>query len=324
MSDGEIGLADYMLALQQIGATEPALKARIAATLGLSIRPEEATGRQSVVPPFVPPKRPWPPRKEEEVPERVLPRLEPQPESQPKARELGGDHVAWLTDAPSWPPTLPEAPPSDDAFAVTQETEQLLKPIWLRGILKAALAQRLPEGDVDASALVERLARMMPIAPLPREPFKRVRGSVLVLLDLGSSMAPYRKDQWWLTRRLSSMLDSGSVNVAGFVGTPLRPHPPLGSVEAFRPPRPGTSVLVLTDLGIGRAPVLTERARPGEWRRFGGLIRSLNCPLIAFVPYPPHRWPPSLAKEIPTVQWDVGTTASDVAAVRRNAEGLWP
>jgi hypothetical protein len=71
-------------------------------------------------------------------------------------------------------------------------------------------------------------------------------------------------------------------------------------------------VLVVTDLGIGNAPLTTERAGPDEWVAFASEVRRAGCEPIALVPYAPRRWPADVCRAMNVVHWDRKTTAGKV------------
>lgn len=74
--------------------------------------------------------------------------------------------------------------------------------------------------------------------------------------------------------------------------------------------------MLLTDLGLGGPLVSHDRASLGEWLRFCEQARRAGCPLLAFVPHEPRRWPPELMRFMTLLPWDRGTT---VLAIRHAA-----
>jgi len=82
----------------------------------------------------------------------------------------------------------------------------------------------------------------------------------------------------------------------------------------WRAARPGTPLVVVTDLGISGPAVNADRADVGEWLRFAQLVRESGSELIALVPFEAGRWPPALARAMTMIHWSERT---NVGAVRR-------
>lgn len=192
--------------------------------------------------------------------------------------------------------------------------DPLLLPRWVRGILSAALAVPLPDGPPDVERVVEAVARGEAITELPRRPRPTLRLGVQLLVDRSARMAPFAKDQAWLEWALHRVVGEDRVELRRFIGTPLHAaaSPAGGYAAAYRPPVPGTPVLALTDLGIGRPMFDPDWREPDDWLAFAELLRRAGCPLLAFVPYPQSRWPRSLAQELTVIQWDRVTSAATV------------
>jgi hypothetical protein len=132
-------------------------------------------------------------------------------------------------------------------------------------------------------------------------------------------MESFASDQVFLRDEILKVVGKDRTEVLAFSGTPLR-----GAGGDFRedwteyePAPSGTPVLVLTDLGIGRPQLSSERAHADEWLEFAALVRRCNCPLIAFVPYPETRWP-DLRQVMTVLHWDRPTNASTVRSLVRS------
>jgi hypothetical protein len=78
-------------------------------------------------------------------------------------------------------------------------------------------------------------------------------------------------------------------------------------------------VLALTDLGIARPMFDADWTDPEDWLELDRVLVRAGSPLIAFVPYPPSRWPPVLAAALTIVQWDRVTSAATVRGLLRPA-----
>ena|SRR5438105_2267035 len=232
-----------------------------------------------------------------------------------------------LSSAPGgkeeWIPEVEPFPPQDEEVDITPPPlVPLFTPRWTRGILSASLATSDEEGPLDVERATEMLANCESVGSLPVVASKTMRRGAHLLLDAGQTMMPFRRDQAWLTRAILRVVGESHVEVFSFVGSPLRgagggayPWP------EYKPPLPGTPVVVLTDLGVCRTARGFESADEGEWAECAEGIRRAGCALIALVPYKPSRWPRSLARRMTIIRWDRGTTASTVSEIlRRSAE----
>ena len=216
------------------------------------------------------------------------------------------------THAPQWglvkplelpPPTRRDPPP----------LEPLLVPRWTRGILSAALAQRAAEGEIDIEAVVGTISAGRPFRAVPRRLVSRSGGGVQVLVDVAEAMTPFAEDARWLTSRIEATAGRDRTEALGIeymksfvAGSGSR----LRWTDYFRDhaPLPGVVVILLSDLGIGRAP-LARWTSPEHWLSFATALKKRGVPLVAVVPYARDRWPPEVRKTIPIVHWDARTTA---------------
>lgn len=192
----------------------------------------------------------------------------------------------------------------------------LLVPHWTSAILRAALAQRVPEGPIDIDALIDSLAHGRPITELPRRPVSTLRYGVQVLVDRGAGMQPFRRDQDHLVRQLRSIVGAELVDVGYFSDLPQRGTGPGArwTRTTYAPPASGKRVLLLSDLGLGRPPHTPEQSEPAEWEEFVELVIRAGCQPIALSPYPPARWPIWMTELLPMVSWDRSTTTGWVSA----------
>lgn len=194
--------------------------------------------------------------------------------------------------------------------------DPLLAPHRTSSILRAALSRRVHEGPVDMTALTDLVARGRPVRRLPRTPVPTLRFGVQVLVDRGRAMQPFRRDQDHLVGRIRSVVGAGLVDVGYFSEVPQRGTGPGArwTRTAYAPPAPGTRVLLLSDLGLGGPPDDHDRATPEDWREFVDLVTRAGCSAVAFVPYPPGRWPSWMTGLLPLFSWDRTTTTALVAA----------
>ncbi len=204
---------------------------------------------------------------------------------------------------PAQPPVL-ERPP----------LEPLLPSLVRRAILSTAISTREEVGEVDVAETVEAIATGRVMVRLPRLAVPSLRRGVQVLADVGEGMLPYASDRSELLSAVERSVGREQTEVVMFAGTPLRKagRGPRHRWGRWAPPPRGTPVLLLTDLGIGGPLLSRDRATLGEWLRFREEVRRAGCPLLAFVPYEPRRWPVELVRGMTVLPWDRGVTVSVV------------
>ena len=210
-------------------------------------------------------------------------------------------------DAATAPMSAPDPgdPPSPDP---------ILPPLTRRGILSAALATRAPNGPPDLDRILDTLTRGAPLREIPRVQVPTLRMGAQVLVDSWAGMSPYTADRDQLLDGLRRILGPTRMEVLRFAGDPLRRAGagPRTGWRPWRPPPPGTPVLVLSDLGIGGPPLDAERASVEAWVRFARGARDARCPVVALVPFGPARWPRALADAMLLVHWSERLTAGAV------------
>jgi hypothetical protein len=199
--------------------------------------------------------------------------------------------------------------------------DPLFFPRWTRGILSTALATVGDAGQLDVDRIVRLLASGKNLKELPMLPSPTLNRGVQLLIDRSQAMLPFMGDQARLREEILRVVGRDRVATLRFVGCPPR-GAGVGAAlswSAYEPPLPGTPVLLLTDLGIGRPKLSDERAGVAEWLKFARLLEKANCPLVAFVPYAASRWPPVLTHHMTVIQWDRKTTATRVRSQVRCA-----
>jgi hypothetical protein len=203
-----------------------------------------------------------------------------------------------------------------EGLAPSTIADPLLLPLWTRGILVAALSTTSEDGPIDVESVVEAMAKLQPLQTLPRLPWPTLRRGVQLLLDRGAGMVPFFQDQDWMVTVMSRIVGADRLDIRHFVGSPLHRagRGPRLRWGAYQPPPPGTVVVLLTDLGLGRPPLSEDWASVDEWLEFSTKLRRAGCAVVAFVPYTPDRWPQELARTMTIVRWDRPTTASSVRA----------
>lgn len=218
-----------------------------------------------------------------------------------------GIRPGWLNLVDPLPPRHPSSTPP--------LIEPLFRPKQQRGILGAALATRSADGPLDTASVIRSLTALRPLSRLPRHPIPTLRRGAQLLVDVSTAMDPYAADTRELVDAISEVVGRYRIQVLTFFHAPIRRVYSLdGNALAWRVPPPGTPVLIISDFGIGGPLVNQERSRVGEWLRLARRAHAARCPVVALVPFPPHRWTPTLLRMMTWIQWDRGTTAG---AVRR-------
>jgi hypothetical protein len=194
--------------------------------------------------------------------------------------------------------------------------EPLFVRSWSRELLAAALAQQMPGSRVDEPRLVGLVAAARPVTEIPHRPRRSLSRGVQVLVDLGDGMEPFARDQSELLEGIRRVVGDSRVQVLQFRDSPIRNagSGPIWTWKPYVPPEPGSPVLALTDLGIGGPAVHPGRSRPNEWAALASRLRRRSCPLVAFVPYGPERWPRRLARMMTIVEWDRSATVGKLLA----------
>lgn len=309
-----IFLGDFARALRELRATEPSTVELVAEMLGLRI--EEAAGPT-----------PEPPREEAVAPTQAGTEAAAPPRPKPEGEEVKGPQVeprvvpvelsSSRDRGREWMPSVKAFPPQEETVDVTPPPlRPLFTPHWTRGILGASLATEDEYGTLDVERVTETLASCEPVEHLPTVASKTMRRGAQLLLDVSLAMMPFERDQLWLTRAIRRVVGESHVEVLSFAGSPLRgAGDGLDPFPEYNPPLPGTPVVLLTDLGILRAPRAADRAGEAEWREFCEVVRRAGCPLTAFVPYKSTRWPPSLKGRMTIIRWDRSTTAATVSRI---------
>jgi hypothetical protein len=306
-----LGRADLIRSLHSLRPQGESVLDAVADMLGMSVEAPSAARAEPVT-------SPAPQQQTAHSPE-----LEPEPPT--------GD--APLEDPlPSTLEVTDERPRTADVVPMPIESEldrpraalrPLLRPLWSRGVITTALATGARDGPPALDEVIDVLARGRALREMPRTLVPTLRLGVQVLIDAGPGMAPFARDQEMIVRELRRVLTGDRVRLASFVGVPYpRVRTPAGW-EDYVPPPCETPVLMLTDLGLAGAAIAGPDvvSEPAPWLRFADRVARAGCPLVAFVPYPPARWPAELAAAVRIVQWDHTTGVGDV---RRAAPAARP
>ena len=214
-----------------------------------------------------------------------------------------------------------------DTLAEEEPAGRPLDPIPLfpseqtRGILSRVLARRANIGPWDLPQVVLRSARGEMLSEIPRLPQPTLARGVQLLVDRGSALAVYAADQNWLQCEIEKVAGRSKVATLEFAGNPLQifdPEDPSESqpyLDSSYMPPPGTVVAALTDLGIGRPTAMQPRSTVWQWLELARRLRLRQCPVVAFVPYAPARWPTALQRALTIIHWDWMTNTDSIHAV---------
>ncbi|MFC4071798.1 hypothetical protein [Actinoplanes subglobosus] len=188
---------------------------------------------------------------------------------------------------------------------------RLLAPRSTAAILQLLLSRPVPDGAPDIAAALARIAAAEPVTDLPRTLAPTLRFGTQVLVDLGDSMQPFRRDQADVVDDVRAVIGARATEVVYFAEVPGRGAGPgrRWTWGPYRPPPPGTRVLLLSDFGIGADPLAPNRPTVREWDRLLRQLIHRGCQPIGLVPYPPARWPSVLLRHCPMITWDRHTTA---------------
>ena len=258
------------------------------------------------------------------TPPTLLP--EPQQPITPRPAARRGRTVITPVQAESATPTVPgwlatagrTLPP-----AVLDRDSVISEPLFAgptrRAILTAALSTLVHEGDIDVEGVVAMLTDARPLRHVPRLAMPTLRRGTQVLVDTGPGLDPYRSDVDQILEAFDDVLADDRMTVAFFNRCPLQGvSSPQGDLRSWEPPSSGTTVVVISDLGIG-GPVLGDRASVSEWLDFARAVRTSGHTLVGLVPYEARRWPPRLARAMVLLHWSERTTAGEVRRAMREA-----
>lgn len=324
MKGCEIFLGDLIRVIHALHLSEnKAAILRVGDTLGFAVGYRDPEEPQTT--PF-PRKQSVSEERLPEIPAPTLPLLaEPESPAPPESRsERPNKTPAALSPIrqetvnppePAWLEQETPFPQEEHArLAFAPRLEPLFGALQTRGIVSAALATRMLEGEIDEELLVDKQAMRVPFTALPRRSIASFRRGVQVILDRREAMMPFFPDQNRLAESLLGTVGRDQVAILQFLHHPLSVLGCSRKLETYRPPAAGTPVLLVSDISIGGPPLANDIVPVSEWLRFADVVKRARCPLVLLVPYPPERWPRTLSRALIIVQWDRRTTAG---AVRR-------
>lgn len=223
---------------------------------------------------------------------------------------------SWISDAEE----LAEPAPAARSYDTTVPSfVPLLAPPITRAVLAEAAATVTSDGRIDMDHLVLDVATRRPLRALPSLPATTLRRGAQILIDRTASMQPFQVDTDDLAARLRQVASEGATQLYYFDEDPTIVDDtwPVGEGRPYELPPAGTPIVLITDLGIRHLRSPRSLARP-YWLAFALQARRRGCPIIAFVPYPPSRWPAGLGGLITPLPWDHQTGIATVRAARRS------
>ena len=175
--------------------------------------------------------------------------------------------------------------------------------------LQRQLATTRP-GALDIATLTRQVASRAPLPHhLPRRRLRRWHPDLVVVLDFGPLLWPFRWDMHRLADRLHRLLGSSGLSLRILEYGPAGPwsdwvaHQDLGRAppdRAWVMPAAGTPVLLVGDLGLLRG----EDSEPARgWAAFvTALLRARTRP-IALAPLGAHQLGAGIARLLPVLRW---------------------
>ena len=291
----EVGLADLLRAATALGQSYPL--AELAATIGLELRPARRPGGDGIAATPAPP----------ESASTAAPAWSTDQIRQYFAQEVG------RTPPPSDIPftiehELPDGLPAEkratsplppDPEPRSLRRLSLFAPRLRRDILRRSLSRSIPASEIDIAELTRRLSRLQPLRRLPRRSRPSLRHGVQLLIDVGSSTAPFWQDQQGLVASIRRLLGPAAVDVVHVEGAP----DPKSGVDGYTLPVSGRPVLIVSDLGIARSPKL-RGSKPKDWARFIGWLQARQLQVTAYIPFAVGRHSAAWRGLLPVHVWD--------------------
>ncbi len=299
MRSSMIGLAELADALRLLEPDAAAWDS-IARTLGFAAARAAASEAPTAAPPI---SEPPDARREETINEaaqegsvdEAASTARDHPRQDDSATPIAVTLVTRATRSVSLPVSILEAatlPKGGSFLPPATRPSPLISGPLARAFLREAVGQELPTDEIDVDLIVDQSARCGLRVPLARLGRRGFRNGVHVLVDDGPPMHPFRADVDDLQYQLKRTVGPHLLGALYFDGSPVRGVESGWDLshKTYRPPRPGVTVLLVTDLGVGRPPgdIQTPRA---EWAAFVGRLVAAGCRVVAITPYDPRRCP---------------------------------
>ncbi|OPG08482.1 hypothetical protein B1R27_09815 [Streptomyces sp. GKU 895] len=180
-------------------------------------------------------------------------------------------------------------------------------PEWARGVMVAVVSAPVASRRLDQRVLMRKVSRQQAMRSVPWQRRPSTRRGVQLLLDHSAGMAPFQDDRRWLRALLESVAGRDRVEVLRFTGSPLRGVVRTAGTapEVYRPPAPGTPVVLVSDLGRVRPPFTGgASARFDEWLDFIDGVLHAGCPPVCVSPFPARVYPRSVRGRVALIPFD--------------------
>lgn len=219
---------------------------------------------------------------------------------------------------PAAPLTEATAGPLAQAPALTSQT--LLPKARLLPALLSYLAQQRPAG-LALEPLIEQIAQRRLPSVLPRKTSRRWPTPLIVLLDFDSSLTPYHSDIHRVCRWLLASCGAAQVSLRVVDNLPggnwrdwlaIQQHQTLPAAKPWAWPAPGSTVFVLSDLGLFSPP---STIRQSSWLACGRQLRQRNCQVLALAPVATETIPQTLARYFQILRWSPDAPMRTVSGV---------
>jgi hypothetical protein len=193
-----------------------------------------------------------------------------------------------------------------------------------RRALRAAFARPRRTHRIDVARLVDRMAALEPLEPIPVERHDRLSPDAELLLDIGSGMQPFHADRADVVRAARRILGV-RLSPKLFKQVPTRPAGagagPVWTWRSFQPPARRRAVVFVTDLGLATPLPDGLPAAEYEWAELFADLRRRDVVPVVLSPYRPERASARLRRRAVIVQWDRGLAERAVAqAVRARVQ----
>ncbi|SDW69620.1 formylglycine-generating enzyme family protein [Thiocapsa roseopersicina] len=218
-----------------------------------------------------------------------------------------------LDDGPVELPTWRERPAELARARPLAEWRELLPR------LRVSLAGLSDIGALDIAVIVRRLGRGESLHQLPRARRRRWGQSLQIIEDRSDHLVPYWDDQEAVRHRLQQLFPRYAVEHALWFEGLKQPvwAEKTHRREPYRPPIPGSLVVVLGDLGCLLRGAVAERR---HWLELGRRLRADRCRILALTPAP--RCPAELQSVWTLLTWERHPAEPDDAGRKQAVQRL--
>lgn len=225
--------------------------------------------------------------------------------------------------SPAW--ALVSEPLTSDEprhIAYTPSPEPLFRRGWTRGLLGALCATRAAEGPIDFARLIEAICSGRPATELPRAGIWTLRRGVQLLVEQSEEFAYFNDDASRLVADLRQTVGQDRTELWRFNRVPeIGAEMIAGPERLYRLPAPGAPIVVVSAFGLTRGALTRGGPARSDWRRFARIAKANDHPVVGIAPSSPDRWPMSLRRVMPLIQWDLTANAT-LARQAARGEGV--